>query len=80
MIKLRKSAIGDSAIPEIIHPTISANITESDTLEIKYYWDHGVRDARKIGQLMGHSHDWAAKRLEVMGLIKNSKKRNSNSE
>lgn len=78
--KLRKSAIGNEDDPQVKHPNISTNISNDDVIEIQYYWDHGVRDANKIGRLMGHDHVWVTRRLAVMGLSTIKRKRLSNAE
>ena len=78
--KLRKSVIGNEDDPQVRYPTISATISHGDVIEIQYYWDHGVRDARKIGRLMGDDHVWVTKRLAVMGLNTIKRKRLSNAE
>lgn len=78
--KLRKSAIGNEDDPQAKYPTISASIRHDDVVEIQYYWDHGVHNARKIGRLMGHDHIWVTRRLEVMGLSTIKRKRLSNAE
>ena len=78
--KLRKSAIGNEDDPQAKYPTISASISHDDVVEIQYYWDHGVHNARKIGRLMGHDHVWVTRRLEVMGLSPIKRKRLSNAE
>ena len=78
--KLRKSAIGNEDDPQTKHPTISGTISHDDVVEIQYYWDHGVRDANKIGRLMGHDHIWVTRRLVVMGLNTIKHKRISNAE
>ncbi|KRM74035.1 hypothetical protein [Secundilactobacillus collinoides] len=78
--KLRKSAIGNEDDPQVRYPTISATISHDDVIEIQYYWDHGVHNARKIGRLMGHDHIWVTRRLAVMGLNTIKHKRISNAE
>ncbi|WP_333604147.1 hypothetical protein [Lactobacillus acetotolerans] len=78
--KLRKSAIGNEDDPQVRYPKISVMISHDDAVEIQYYWDHGVRDARKIGRLMGHDHVWVTRRLEVIGLSTIKHKRLSNAE
>jgi hypothetical protein len=78
--KLRKSAIGNEDDPQAKYPTISATISHDDVVEIQYYWDHGVHNARKIGRLMGHDNKWVTRRLAVMGLSTIKRKRISNAE
>ena len=78
--KLRKSAIGNEDDPQTKHPTISGNISHDDVVEIQYYWDHGVHNARKIGRLMGRDNKWVTRRLEVMGLSTINRKRIGNAE
>ena len=78
--KLRKSALGNEEDPQTKHPIISATISHDDAVEIKYYWDHGVHNAQKIGRLMGHDQIWVTRRLEVMGLSTIKRKRLSNAE
>ena len=78
--KLRKSAIGNEDDPQTKYSTNSVMISHDDAVEIKYYWDHGIHNARKIGRLMGHDHAWVTKRLEVMGLSTIKRKRLSNEE
>ena len=78
--KLRKSAIGNEDDPQVRYPIISTNISHDDAVEIKYYWDHGVHNAQKIGRLMGHDQIWVTRRLEVMGLSTIKRKRLSNAE
>lgn len=78
--KLRKSAIGNEDDPQVRYPTISATISHDDVVEIQYYWDHGIHNARKIGHLMGHDYIWVTRRLEVMGLRTLKRKRLSNAE
>lgn len=80
LIKLRKSAIGNEDDPQIRYPKTSETISHDDVVEIQYYWDHGVHNARKIGRLMGHDHVWVTRRLAVMGLSTIKRKRLSNAE
>lgn len=80
LLKLRESAIGNEADPQVKYPNISTNISHDDAVEIRYYWEHGIHGVNKIGRLMGHDHVWVAKRLEVMGLNTIKHKHISNAE